>query len=68
MADEPRILIGGAFAVSPYGVLPVFGWEILINPVEHDIMEAAIVTNLNFHTGHPPAVLDVELLPGPTLV
>jgi hypothetical protein len=28
--------------------LPVYGWEIKINPLKHDIEEAAIVTNLNF--------------------
>lgn len=62
------IVIGGAYAISPYGILPVFGWEIKIDPIEHDVQEAAEVTNLNFHTGHPPAVLHVDDLPGPVAI
>lgn len=60
-----KTLIGGAFAISPYGVLPVFGWPILLNPVEHSIQEGAMVTNRNFHTWSAPPVLSVEDLPGP---
>lgn len=91
MADDTRILIGGAVAAGtlvvptvetyplPNGgvgvrivprpvfvVAPVFGWEIKLDPIEHDIEEAAIVTNLNFHCGRQRAVLDVDQLPGPS--
>jgi hypothetical protein len=64
-ADDQHILIGGAYAKSPWGDLPVYGWEIKINPLEHDIEEAALITNLNFHVYVSPAVLDPNQLKGP---
>lgn len=62
------IVIGGAYALSRYGRLPVYGFPIKLNPIEHDIEEAAEVTNLNFHCYYAPAVLSVEDLPGPMAV
>lgn len=62
-SDAPTA--GGAVAISEYGILPVFGAAIQLNPGAHSIMEAAMVTNANFHTGAGPAVLDMNDLPGP---
>ena len=59
------VLIGGAFAVSPYGILPVFGWPIKLNEIEHSVMEGAMVTNLNFHCWYAPPVVSPQSLPGP---
>jgi len=55
--------------VPVYVEAPVFGAAIKLNPQEHDIQEAAEVTNLNFHCGskQPPVVL-VSDLPGPMSV
>jgi len=72
MSDIPPLgggsVMGGAFAISPYGILPVYGMPIKINPVEHDIQQMAEVTNLNFHCYYAPSVLSVGDLPGPMLV
>lgn len=62
------VVIGAAYAISRYGVLPVYGFPIKLNPIEHDIEEAAQVTNLNFHCYYAPTVLSVEALPGPMAV
>jgi len=64
MADQSP-LIGGAYAISPYGRLPVYGLPIQINPLKHDIEEAALITNLNFHVKVAPAVLTPGQLQGP---
>ncbi len=61
-------IVGGAYAVSPYGILPVFGQPILLNPLVHDIQEMARMTNANFRTGSAPAVLVLDDLPGPVTV
>lgn len=55
--------------VPVYVEAPVFGLPIKLNPIEHDIQEAAEVTNMNFHCGakQPPVKITNDL-PGPMAV
>jgi hypothetical protein len=59
-----RLPDGTARTITTYKAvkvrLPVYGWEIKINPIEHDIEEAAIVTNLNFHVKTKQSPLKVK--------
>lgn len=55
--------------VPVYVVAPVFGAAIILEEIEHSIMEGAIVTNLNFHcASQQPPVASSANLPGPTVV